>query len=151
MDLVFKVFPDAKVVQSHRDPVETIPSLTSLIVGLMAIYSDSIDPAYEGGEWARKFASGTEHTMAVREQMGEERFLDLWFADTVSQPLVEIQQVYDFLGMDLTGEARTEMAQWQDFNRRESRPAHEYTLAQFGFTQAGLEQQFRQYREKFIN
>lgn len=33
MDLVFKVFPDAQLVLSHRDPLETIPSLTSLIAG----------------------------------------------------------------------------------------------------------------------
>jgi hypothetical protein len=88
--------------------------------------------------------------MAVREQLGDERFLDLWFSDTVSQPLQEIRKIYDFLGMELTEEARAEMARWQDFNRRELRPPHEYTLAQFGFTEEGLKQQFRAYRERFI-
>lgn len=150
MDLVFKVFPDAKVVQSHRDPVETIPSLASLIAGVWVIYSDSADPREVGRQWARKFARGMEHTMAVREQVGDSRFLDLWFKDTVSQPLQEIQKVYDFMGMALTDEARAEMSQWQDFNRRELRPPHEYTLEQFGFTEQGLKQQFSTYREKFI-
>ncbi len=150
MDLVFKVFPDAKVVQSHRDPVETIPSLTSLIAGLMVIYSDDVDPAAVGRQWARKFANGTRHTMAVRREVGEERFLDLWFRDTVSQPLAEIRKVYDFLGMELTEEARAEMERWQEFNRRELRPPHEYTLEQFGFTESGLREQFREYREAFI-
>ena len=150
MDLVFKVFPDAKVVQSHRDPVETLPSLTSLIAGVWVIYSDSADPMEVGRQWSRKFARGMQHTMAVREAMGEGRFLDLWFEDTVSQPLAEIQKVYDFLGMELTPEARTEMARWQEFNRRELRPTHDYSLAQYGFTEAGLEQQFRAYRERFM-
>jgi hypothetical protein len=150
MDLVFKVFPDAKVVQSHRDPVETLPSLTSLIAGVWVIYSDSADPVEVGRQWARKFARGMQHTMAVREQMGEGQFLDLWFEDTVSQPLAEIQKVYDFLGMELTPEAREEMARWQEFNRRELRPMHDYSLAQFGFTEAGLKQQFRAYRERFM-
>jgi hypothetical protein len=150
MDLVFKVFPDAKVVQSHRDPVETIPSLASLIAGVWVIYSDSADPREVGRQWARKFARGMEHTMAVRKQVGDSRFLDLWFKDTVSQPLQEIQKVYDFMGMALTDEARAEMSQWQDFNRRELRPPHEYTLEQFGFTEQGLKQQFSTYREKFI-
>ena len=150
MELVFKVFPDAKVVQSHRDPVETLPSLTSLIAGVWVIYSDSADPIAVGRQWSRKFARGMQHTMAVREAMGEGRFLDLWFEDTVSQPLAEIQKVYDFLGMELTPEARTEMARWQEFNRRELRPTHDYSLAQYGFTEAGLEQQFRAYRERFM-
>jgi hypothetical protein len=150
MDLVFKVFPDAKVVQSHRDPVETLPSLTSLIAGMWVIYSDVADPVEVGRQWSRKFARGMQHTMAVREQLGEGRFLDLWFEDTVNQPLAEIRKIYDFLGMELTAEAQAEMARWQEFNRRELRPAHAYTLEQFGFTEAGLKQQFRAYRERFM-
>ena len=35
IDLVFKVFPDAKVVQSHRDSVGTIPALTSVYSSMM--------------------------------------------------------------------------------------------------------------------
>jgi hypothetical protein len=151
MDLVFKVFPDARVVQSHRDPVETIPSLASLIAGVWVIYSDVADPREVGRQWAAKFARGMRRTMAYREQAGDERFLDLWFRDTVSQPLAEIQKVYDFLGMSLTPEAQGEMTQWQEFNRRELRPPHEYTLDQFGFTEAGLREQFREYRDTFIN
>jgi hypothetical protein len=42
------------------------------------------------------------------------------------------------------------MARWQDFNRREMRPSHDYTLAQFGFTEDGLKRQFQAYRERFI-
>ena len=150
MDLVFKVFPDAKVVQSHRDPVDTIPSLTSLIFGVWMIYSDKADPRVAGEVWARKFARGMAKTMAVREQMGEGRFLDLWFKDTVSQPLEEIRKIYDFLGMALTPEAEAEMARWQDFNRRELRPPHEYTLEQYGLSEEGLQQQFADYRRQFI-
>jgi hypothetical protein len=150
MDLIFKVFPDARVVQSHRDPVDTIPSLTSLIYGVWTIYSDTADPEVAGAQWARKFAKGMRHTMAVRESLPPERFLDLWFKDTISQPLLEIQKVYDFLGMELTPEASEEMAQWQDFNRRELRPTHEYTLEQFGLTEEGLKDQFKDYREAFI-
>ena len=150
MDLVFKVFPDARVVQSHRDPVETIPSLASMISGIWVIYSDEADPKEVGRQWARKFARGMNHTLDVRARMGDERFLDLWFRDTVSQPLQEIQKVYDFLGMDLTEEARAEMTRWQDFNKRELRPSHEYSLAQFGFTEQGLREQFARYRSRFI-
>jgi len=150
MDLVFETFPDAKVVQTHRDPVETIPSLASMTRELQVVYSDHVDPAEIGRTWAAKFARGMNHTMDVREQMGDERFLDLWFRDTVSQPLREIEKIYDFIGMDLNDEARTEMEEWIDFNKRETRPPHDYTLDEFGFTEAGLKAQFARYRARFI-
>ncbi len=151
MDLVLEVFPDARVVQSHRDPLETIPSLASMIFELWRIYSDGADPIKVGQQWARKFANGMAHTMAVRDAGAEDRFLDLWFRDTVSDPLTEIRKVYDFIGMDLTPEAEAEMRAWQDFNRRELRPSHEYSLEQFGFTEEGLAEQFSFYRDRFVD
>ncbi len=150
MDLVFKTFPDAKVVQSHRDPIETIPSLASLIAGVWVIYSDAADPVEVGRQWAQKFARGMQRTMEVRSELPPDRFLDLWFKDTVTQPLEEIEKVYAFLGMDLTDAAREEMQRWQTFNRRELRPPHEYTLDQFGFSEQGLAEQFAGYRQAFI-
>jgi hypothetical protein len=150
LDLVFEMFPDARVVQSHRDPLETIPSLASMIFELWRIYSDDANPETVGRQWARKFAEGMQRSMAVRDKLGEARFLDLWFADTVSDPLREIARVYDFIGMDLTPEAEQEMRQWQEFNRRELRPGHNYSLDTFGFSEAGLAKQFAGYRERFI-
>jgi hypothetical protein len=150
MDLLFSVFPDVRVVQSHRDPVDTIPSLTSLIAGVWVIYSDHADPKVAGSQWVRKFANGMRQTMAVRKAIGNSPFLDLWFEDTVREPVSEIQKIYDFLGMELTSQARVEMEQWQAFNRRELRPSHDYTLEQYGFSKAGLSQQFSDYRRAFI-
>ena len=91
-----------------------------------------------------------QRTMEVRSELPPDRFLDLWFKDTVTQPLEEIEKVYAFLGMDLTDAAREEMQRWQTFNRRELRPPHEYTLDQFGFSEQGLAEQFAGYRQAFI-
>jgi hypothetical protein len=150
MELVFEVFPDARVVQSHRDPLDTIPSLASMISEIWSIYSDCADPVEVGRQWARKFARGMNHTMDVRQRVGEQHFLDLQFEDTVKRPLLEIQKVYDFINMDFSEQAKAEMLQWQDFNSRELRPSHEYTLGQFGYTEQGLHRQFARYRERFI-
>jgi hypothetical protein len=74
----------------------------------------------------------------------------MWYEDTVSRPLEEIQRLYDFVGVDLTPEARAEMERWREMNRREARPTHQYTLEEYGFSQAGLEETFRAYRERYI-
>ena len=150
LDLVFEVFPDVRIVQSHRDPLETIPSLASMIFELWRIYSDAADSVTVGEQWARKFAEGMDRSLALRESLGPDKFLDLWFADTVSKPLEEVARVYGFMGMELTAEAEAEMQQWQDFNRRELRPGHNYQLETFGLSQAGLCEQFAGYRERFI-
>ena len=88
--------------------------------------------------------------MKVREQVGENRFLDLWFKDIVSLPLQQIKKIYDFLSMEFTERARREMESWKEFNRRELRPSHEYGIEKLGFTEIGLKEQFATYRCRFI-
>lgn len=150
MDLLFKVFPDARVVQTHRDPLQTMPSYASMIHAIWQLGSDNVDPHEAGRQWSRLFANGMHHTIHVREQGWDHRFLDLWFRDTVLQPLKEIEKVYGFIGLDLTPEAKAAMEAWQEHNKRDQRPPHEYTLEEFGYTEEGLKEQFAEYREKYI-
>ncbi len=88
--------------------------------------------------------------LAVWSAHHDERYLDMWYEDTVSNPLGEIRRLYDFAGLDFTAEARTEMERWRDMNRREARPTHQYTLEEYGFTEDGLARTFREYRERYI-
>jgi hypothetical protein len=50
----------------------------------------------------------------------------------------------------MTDAARAGISAYMSTNPREGRPKHEYTLEEFGFTRAELEQRFRRYREKHI-
>jgi len=150
MDILLREFPDAVVIQTHRDPLQTIPSIASFHYELWKLGSDVADPVAVGQMWAAKFAKGMHHTMAVRDGGADSCFLDVQYNDTVADPFGVIGQVYDFIGMALTPQARQAMEHWQEENRRDSRPAHHYTLAEFGFTEAGIAAQFAEYRERFI-
>ena len=149
MDVLLKVFPDAKVLQTHRDPLETIPSITSFHFALWKLACDRPDPRRVAEQWGSKFARGMLHTLQVRQQY-EDRFLDIWYKDTVAQPLAVIEEIYGFLGMALTQRARAAMEAWQHAHRRDHRAVHQYSLEQFGYTREGLEHDFAAYRERFI-
>lgn len=146
---LLKVFPDAKIVQTHRDPLQTIPSAASMNYNLWIMGSDAVDATVVGSQWAAKYARGTRHTMATRQQ-NPEAFLDVWYKDTISDPLKMVERVYDFIGMPLTDAARDAMERYREDNKRDSRPSHEYTLAQFGFTEDQLKSMFAEYRETYL-
>ncbi|CAA0093864.1 Uncharacterised protein [Zhongshania aliphaticivorans] len=146
---LLKVFPDAKIVQTHRDPLQTIPSAASMNYNLWVLGSDDVDPKKVGEQWSAKYARGTLHTLNVRDQ-NPHAFLDVWYKDTVVDPLSSVKKVYDFIGMTLTDTARAAMEKHQEENRRDSRPSHEYTLEQFGLSEVGLKQQFAEYRKRFV-
>ncbi len=150
IDILFNIFPDAKVVQTHRDPLETVPSLTSLVYACWQIVCDNPAPKEAGSQWHAILARWTQHCLTERDKMPVDRFIDVWFNDTLTDPIAQVKRIYEFVGMQLTAEASTYMADWKEENRRDKRAAHDYTLEQFGLSAAAIERDFANYRERFI-
>ena len=149
VDLLFKVFPDVRIIQTHRDPVQTIPSLASLIHAIRILGSDEADPRVAGRQWSDRMSRALHRCMEVREA-NEDRFIDIWFQDAMRDPLAQIRRIYDFADMELTPEAEARMRQWTVDNARDKRVAHSYTLEQFGLSEDGVRRDFAAYRERFI-
>jgi hypothetical protein len=58
--------------------------------------------------------------------------------------------VYPFIGMTLTPEIEARMEAWMGTSRRDRRATHEYSMEKMGLTQAQLEEDFADYRLRFI-
>lgn len=149
MALLLKFFPAAQIIQTHRDPLETIPSISSFHLTLRRMASDAVDAPLLARQWSEKFARGMSQSMATRAQH-ESQFIDIWYKDTVSKPLLEVQKVYDFIGMELTQETRQLMERWREENSRTKREPHDYSMAAFGMSEQQLKVQFAEYRQRFI-
>jgi len=150
MPTLFAVFPDAQVIQTHRDPLQTIPSMGSFAYTLWRIFSDRADPVQAGRQWAAKFARGMRNALQFRDRQPADRFMDVWYLDAVARSMDVVEQVYPFIGWTLDDATRRRMQDWLKTSSREGRPTHEYTLEGMGLTQAGLEADFAEYRERFV-
>ncbi|PRX27331.1 sulfotransferase family protein [Paraburkholderia sp. BL18I3N2] len=150
MDVLFKVFRDAKIIQTHRDPLETIPSMSSFAYTIWRVYSDVADPRDAAMLWSTKFAKGLRDAIAVRDRMPADRFLDVWYLDAVAKPLEVAKAIYPFIGMSLTDEAEREMRSWVEHSSRDKRAPHAYSLEKMGLTEAQLKKDFAEYRERYI-
>ena len=138
------------MVQTHRQPIDVIPSYGSMMAALAQPFSDDLNAPALAQDWAAKWAKGLAKTMDYRTTHPEARYLDLYFMDTVANPETEIRKIYNFAGLELTSEALAEMAHWRAFNERESRPEHHYQLSDFGFDAESLHQQFARYTQAYF-
>lgn len=94
MESLLSVFPDARVIHTHRDPVETFASLASMLAAFRG------DPA-KGSEAARKigprqlrlYRQAVEHTMAVRERRPD-AFHDVHQAELRADPIGVLRGIY---------------------------------------------------------
>jgi hypothetical protein len=149
MEHLFATFPDVLVIQTHRDPVETIPSFTSLCHNVRMTNSDHVDPLVSAADWGGRMRRALPRCMDFRATH-DDRFIDVHYEALLADPLAEVHRIYEFVGLEFTPDARAAMERWQIENQRDKRPGHEYRLEDFGFSEAGIRRDFARYRERFI-
>jgi hypothetical protein len=149
LEALLAEFPGAQIIQTHRDPVQTIPSICSFIRVLHGATVARDDAAEIGQAWSEMFAASMTRALAVRDRHPA-AFLDVQYQDTVAAPRKVAESVFGFIGRPLTEAGWTEMQTWREANKREARPAHDYSLETFGLTAARIEQLFDAYRRRFI-
>jgi hypothetical protein len=148
-DLVLREFPGALIVQTHRDPLESIPSLASMITALWVLVAEHVDPKEVARQWSAKMATALRRCLEVRDQHPD-RFVDVWFLDAVKDPVGQARRIYEVAGLAFTPDVEQRMRAFMATNPREGRPPHQYTLEEFGLSPEGIARDFAGYRERFI-
>ena len=149
LDALLAVFPGARIVCTHRDPLKTLGSACSMAWISMVRDSDRLDPHWVGREWSQKTASMLDKTLRIRDSRPPEQFLDVLFADVMKDPLCEIRRIYRFIGWDLTPPVESSMLRWLDENPQHVAGAHRYRLEDFGLDAEAEGRRFVGYRERF--
>jgi len=132
---LLKVFPDARLVFTHRDPLAVVGSAASLAWNQTIIYSDHADPIRIGEEWLRKARLQIERMRAARDDIPRERMIDVHYDEMESDWRGTMERVYRFLGFDITP-ALPAMEAYQMRAARLKRRPHQYSLEEFGLTPA---------------
>lgn len=147
---IFRSFPDAMIVQTHRDPIETSPSIASLYYSTWRANADDVDPLVVGEQCLELWSWGIAKCLADRDAGFDDRFIDVLYEETRKDPMGSIEKIYQQLDRPLSSEAREAMKQWGDENRRDKRAVHSYSLEEFGYTREGICEAFADYRDRFI-
>lgn len=106
---LFDVFPDARVIQTHRDPIKCQASVTSLIGTLYWMRSDKpFDAgAFEAILTPDSIAARLEQVIdqIANGKLPAERIRDFKYADLITTPLDAIRSLYNSLGLRLDANA----------------------------------------------
>jgi len=151
LDALLEVFPDALIVQTHRDPVEVMGSVSSLHCALRGASSDAIDPHAVGREQLELWSRVLSRATAVRDQNGGQasRFYDVRYQDLVSDPIECVRNIYSHFRIELGREAEARMRGFLAKDARANRGVHRYTLERFGIDADEAARRFGDYCERF--
>jgi len=150
LEAVLDIFPDAKIVMTHRDPVSTVPSYCSMEHSLYHMASDTVTREEVARFWEPRLAQLLANFVSVRDSTDGSRFIDVRYTDLTTDAIGQGEDVLRRTGVEVTPEVRAGMDEWVEANRREDRAPHKYTLEDFGLTREEIETRFAKYRQRFI-
>jgi len=140
-------YPDAIIVQTHREPRSVIASVSSLTTRATAGQSAMFTGAAAGRWQLELWARGADLFMEDRARFDAGQFVDVRYEDFVADPLATVARIYERAGAGLAPDARAAMITMHEESASgERRPAHRYELADFGLTDAEVDARFARYR-----
>lgn len=148
LDALLAVFPDACIIQTHRDPAKCIPSVCALIWPARNFFqARETDPTLIGPRELTLWAWSAERAEAVR-QAHPARFFDVRFADFRQDPMAVVHAIYARFGLVLSAKAEARMRHWIAGNPQHKHGRHEYQAERFGLSDAAIHERFAAYIER---
>lgn len=149
LEYLIKEYPDARLVWTHRDPYSATGSLCSIISMSHQMLMGRIDTEWLGKDYPWQAQQHAERGMDFRDRHGEDRMIDVHYADMMNDPMGTMKQLYAALGDEWTAQAEAGIQAWLDDNPQDKFGKHEYKLAKYGLTKEQLEPMFERYLSRY--
>jgi hypothetical protein len=145
LEALTAVYPDARLVLLHRDPVVLCASVCSLIRTLSGTFSDGDHQRYIADHWTAMLEESVRRIDAFRTAHPAHPIVDVQYADLVRQPLATVEGLYSSIGDELDDGAAAAMAGYIDSHPKGKFGVHGYDLGELGLDGDELAERFADY------
>jgi Sulfotransferase family len=136
--VLFKIFPDARIVRLHRDPCQIVPALASIISHLQILYTSRVEFHELGRQMLDIFLDSMQRSMQIDKEVSSEHFVDVVFDDLIRDPIGTVRGIYSRFGYPYTAEFESNMRKHLQSDLITRKYKHVYTLEQFGLSRAQI-------------
>jgi hypothetical protein len=148
VDALVDLFPDACIVQTHRDPLEILPSYCSMITALMSI-REHLDSREIGTSVLDHLATALDRGLAARDGAAVERFFDVDYRAFLENPMGIVEELYAHFHLPLLPETADMMRRHLAGHPQAKHGRHEYSLDEFGLDPRAVSERFARYTYRF--
>ena len=150
LDALLGEYPDARIIQTHRDPLRSMGSTASILSALSFMRSENADLAtIRAGFGGEGMAWRLEAAMAARDRAPAEQFHDVLYRDLLADPFATIARAYAHFGIDYTPEAEARMRDYLAAKPQGKHGAHSYAFEDLELDLATERARFAAYQERF--
>src|SRR5262249_11188298 len=143
-------YPDALIVQTHRDPLNVISSIAALTNHLRRMGSDETDIPECAAQSYEEIVVGLDRGMSFRDKgvVPADRMIDVQFTDFVNDPWTTIKDIYAKLGRELKPEAEQRMRDFLAAHPGDGGRGR-YTWSDTGLDAGEVRERVRDYQERY--
>jgi hypothetical protein len=146
-----RVFPDAVVVCTHRDPVPVALSFVLMITYSARMHRSPIPVQELAGSMIDRLQMMLDAFVRDRDVIGPQRSIDVRFDDFMNDELGVAERVFDLAGEPITAEGRAAMADYLAHHQRNRLGRVAVALGTFGLDEDDLRMRFAAYSDRFCS
>lgn len=144
------VFPEAHIVETHRDPLDTIASDCKLTLALHGLSTNCLDWEKVVSYVYSKTYCFAQRSIAFSNSDTGKQIFHTKYTSLLKDTEIVIRKAYDFWGISFTKNNAETLKQHLINNRQHKYGRNSYSLEQFGLSSNKIIQDFKEYREKFV-
>ena len=150
LDAIRAVYPDARIVFVHRDPLKVLASVARLTEVVRRPFVRRVDPVLLGRQEARRWLAGTEAMIAADSRWPFATPVHhLHYLDLVRDPPGTVERMYGHFGMALPPEAADGIRRRVHDKPNGGYGVHQYRFEDHGLDPVDLRQRFAGYVRHF--
>ncbi len=150
LPVLAEVFPDATVVVTHRDPVDVVVSMATMVAYTARMYTNRVGTEELGRAWADRIEDLLTACMRDRHVLSSDRSLDVRFDDFMADQLTTVRSIYELAGQPFGQTARGAAEEYLAEHQRGRLGRIEYRADEVGLDGEDLRKRFSPYVQRFL-
>lgn len=149
LDAIQKVYPDARFVFVHRDPMRVLASVARLTEVLRQPFARRLDRAAIGRQVCDHWAEGAARILAASKTLPADRVLHMRYRDLVGDPLGTVMRLYAAFGLPYDAGLKARIAGYVAAKPNGGYGNINYRLEDYGIDAARERQRYADYVAAF--
>ena len=142
---ILKIYPNARFINIHRSPMESIASFCSLTKNIRSAFSKNVDPEQIGSVILDFWQHSLNKGMVEKHKLSDQQIVDVSYSNFIANPLSTIKNIYNRFGLDIDIETENKMEQYLINQRNIKKQKHSYSLEEFGLNEDKISYHLKDY------
>jgi len=150
MNEILEVYPDARFLMTHRDPVQTLASICKMTFNLRSMRSaEAVDPQRVGRQMRYFIRRHIDRIMDFDRGENAAKVVHVDYYSLVRDPVAEMRRIHEGVGIETPEGVAAAVGAWHRDNPKNARGSNDYTIEQWGLDADEIAEEYGDYIERF--